>query len=139
MNREIKFRTWDGERMLYGIEQTYDTIRRWRDSNGAEIDQADTKFWSAPSFGHMLEAGVPIMQFTGLKDRNGKEIYEGDILEVSTEIGAKFRGPIEFEKEKGRFCVMLVDGSWGLHTDDRANEVIGNIYETPSPLKGKEG
>ena len=67
---------------------------------------------------------MEIMQYTGLKDKNGKEIYEGDILEVY-----------------GGECInYLVESLYSIFYD-RINteleyEIIGNIHENPELLKG---
>lgn len=74
---------------------------------------------------------IPIMQYTGLKDRNGKEIYEGDILKV------------EFSKQHRR-VVWYSFAWWAAYPDDshvlnqinnylpKELEIIGNIYENPN-------
>ena len=64
MTREIKFRVWDKEKSeMFFVEDIY-----W-----AEVDESITNIngWNNEN---------PLMQFTGLKDKNGKEIYEGDIV-----------------------------------------------------------
>lgn len=76
-----------------------------------------------------------LMQFTGLKDKNGVEIYEGDILDFDEiEWGGKFRPEVvEISKLIGTFdlCGSLSDLSeW--------RQVIGNIYENPELLEGVE-
>jgi formylmethanofuran dehydrogenase subunit C len=94
MNREIKFRVWDGEKMTFfplGISM----------SN--------------------LEYGK-VMQFTGVKDKNGKEIYEGDIL--------NFDGLVEFKN--GSFIVNGWEPLGEMATEKQ--EIIGNIYENPELL-----
>ena len=65
-----------------------------------------------------------IGQYTGLKDANGKEIYEGDLIKV---IGA----------ESGEMIVRVKDiTAMDLSTLYPAGEIIGNIYENPELLEG---
>lgn len=77
-----------------------------------------------------------LMQFTGLKDKNGKEIYEGDILESDNENFAT--GVVVYDD--GRFAIKKPNGkiiSYD-HTIWTAYEVIGNIYENPELLEEKQ-
>lgn len=122
MNREIKFRFWGkfGElneekdecemEMLYGDRFCFQ-----------HAEPIDTLF---------ADKSFVVMQFTGLQDKNGKEIYEGDI------------------DNKGRVCQYFKKlGSFGFKNpkhapvtflgqfNDRGNYVIGNIYENPELLK----
>ena len=69
------------------------------------------------------------MQFTGLLDRHGKEIYEGDVLEETEE--GSVRGTVSFQ----RGCYIVDYGKRGVyHVDDRLGylpQIIGNRYEHP--------
>ena len=62
--REIKFRAWDGKRMRGIGKNDWFSLR-----NDGML-----------SFGQQGDPSIALMQYTGLKDKNGKEIYEGDIL-----------------------------------------------------------
>lgn len=77
-----------------------------------------------------------LMQYTGLKDKNGKEIYEGDILrfsDVDTAI-------VEWNKEYASFIVKPIQDYYfdseilGNAIENNKEEVIGNIYDNPELL-----
>ncbi len=115
MNREIKFRFWCGGEILpdyqllshkeHGIQTIngiLDGIVRWH-----------------------------VMQYTGLKDKHGKEIYEGDIVTLSYDTNAL--GTIEWAEEHGGFSIDW--GSEVVYTLDVVGlKIIGNIYENPELL-----
>lgn len=82
---------------------------------------------------------LPIMQFTGLIDKNGKEIYEGDIMyfpenEQNIWEMQDIKKPIIFER--GAFRVDVYDTFKKVLDDETASEgeIIGNIYENPELL-----
>jgi uncharacterized phage protein (TIGR01671 family) len=126
--RTIKFRAWD----LIN--------RRWcgYDLKGFVFTDRATKEqeiieWCPKRDGKIL------MQFTGLKDKNGKEIYEGDVVTVKdlnhpTENPIEI-GVIEFLDEELKFWVRLDEtGGRSIYPDEQEIEVIGNIYEDPELL-----
>lgn len=122
MKREIKFRVWaatdDGMKMVYLDEAVCDN-GLWFSSNTHIDDYAEA-----------------VMQFTGLKDKNGKEIWEGDILSV---FGGK-RFTVQFLKYSWR--VVPVPGfhsGLGNKLHILRSEVIGNIYSNPELLTPSPG
>jgi uncharacterized phage protein (TIGR01671 family) len=117
--REIKFRAWEvfDEKMIYHNSINYEYCIA---NHGCE---------------------VILMQYTGLKDKNGKEIYEGDILEYTVfyPVTGKqvFRNEVVFDSGKGAWGTEYLDGEFhyfGSEVYLNACEVIGNIYENASPL-----
>jgi uncharacterized phage protein (TIGR01671 family) len=116
--REIKFRAWDGQnKTTYPHHNMY----YWE---GTGLGQA--KPW-------WIEDDTPIMQYTGLKDKNGKEIYEGDIVKYKD--GAtdfEFTAPIVFNSGCFRADTIL-----GMRAFYFSPEILGNIYETPELLEIK--
>jgi len=96
-------------------------------------------------FGHYITfdlhrfALVSKRQFTGLKDKNDKEIYEGDIITnygITNEMKAR-KYQIVFTDERARFSAYDLSSRWGTSIssyDMRQCEVIGNVYENPELL-----
>jgi len=77
---------------------------------------------------YIVGEDIILMQFTGLKDKNGKEIYEGDILDNE---GARQKYEVIFHK--GCFCI--IQGGLGYHIfNEKKVEIIGNIYENKDLL-----
>lgn len=111
----------------------------------------DTNYSGAWSFPEDLITSIEVdiktvAQYTGLHDKNGKEIYEGDILKLWRSVGAKgqLRGeyyyplPVEYCEAWTQF--VAVDKAnkiqHGIFQEFGAFEVIGNIYENPELLGG---
>jgi len=75
---------------------------------------------------------IHLMQFTGLKDKNGKEIYEGDI--VKSEAWSPSTYEVGFRE--GAFCFYREDSLYANNPEYLFKfEIIGNIYENPELIK----
>ena len=131
MKREIKFRAWDKieHQMLFsGIDYQLRLI--------SHICQDEFADESVIGFSRLDWDRFDLMQYTGLHDKNGKEIYEGDIWLMN---GIKSQ-PMIVCFDNGKF---ISKSTWGeyLKRDDGYTywdfidgEVIGNIYENPELL-----
>ena len=122
MNREIKFRVWDKDlkRIRY-LNTEHDFIR---------FDSLGQGYYENMQTG-LGEWFSDLMQYTGLKDKNGKEIYEGDIIEFKDSIGLH-RETVKFDK--GCFYAGFHEGSSTRVSPKlinvRISKVIGNIYDS---------
>ena len=108
--RTIKFRIFDSE------------IKKYIDISASAImlDELNN-----------LKPNLKIEQFTGLYDKNGKEIYEGDILEDS--LGR--RKVVEYYQDGFWLNASLEGAEWALRLTHKSSKIIGNIYENPELLK----
>lgn len=118
--REFKFRVWDehSSRMLY-----WDMRDLYASDAGelrGEIHDVDLS---------KIISYQGIMQYTGLKDKNGKEIFEGDV--VSGEFGNNnFTGTIQYSEKLLRFEIKIGYETTML-TGFNNPEIIGDIHTTP--------
>ena len=137
--REIKFRAWhplvtDGEVTLPGhmdYELAHHKVLAVKTetrlppaSFGLEHIQSGAYFINAD----LAAYGDRLMQFTGLQDKNGKEIYEGDILNYN----GRWKIPVFLED--GMFKTKDADGWSALTLRNAKSGVIGNICENPELL-----
>ncbi|WP_309215956.1 YopX family protein [Lacticaseibacillus rhamnosus] len=138
MKREIKFRAWNKENecYLYDIQRAYDML-----SGCVKYDDGEDAVYEEECFAGFLDNEQYIIeQYTGLHDKNGREIYEGDIVRSGKDnIG---------DPEPMIGQVIMREGSWlienekmqeeiGLFSEITSREVIGNIFEDNQLLEGK--
>jgi len=125
--REIKFRVWDPNldngRMLYF--DNFEEIVDWQDWDEWKLENSPMR-------------NVDYMQFTGLLDKNGKEIYEGDIVkctdgddEVSEFNSDTGIGVVEWLEKWGFWNISVIENGLGDILNVYDVEVIGNIHENP--------
>lgn len=115
MNKILKFRAWDGEKMIspdYACRQGYG----WWTEN------------SIPTYSDK------VMQFTGLYDKNGKEIYEGDVVSGGNSWASHVENEV-VKFENGGFSPFSVAG-WECTPSPEDCEIIGNVFENPELLDG---
>lgn len=126
MNRAIKFRAWDKANC---VMHNWETICGHFDLErfmGLFTDEKDA---------------YELMQFTGLKDKNNREIYEGDILKsIHGTTGNPMYEAVEWSENEGWWSIRLSNNArYTLHDALTSQmgysyEVIGNIYENPELL-----
>ena len=127
--REIKFRAWDKEKkewvddVMIELDGTYD---RYGDEDGGK-DGLWKHQWG-------ISKNIILMQYTGLKEKNGKEIYEGDILTWYGFGGYVDKPAVKVMKwDKWHYepANAFIDIDKGI----LCYEIIGNIYENPELIK----
>ena len=117
--REIKFRAWDNSKkeMLYP----------------KKAEDMTDKITSASLLAAYNDGGLDsIMQFTGLFDKNGKEIYEGDVVKSP---GYDNQMVVKYEEIIASDDMTAPGIGFQFNTEPSGMEIIGNIYENPELIK----
>ncbi len=122
-HREIEFRAWDkDEKKMLEVGMLGINFAR---SHRSEMQDGS---WSVGT----MDSGLGLMQYTGLKDKNGKEIYEGDVVKSVNDYIFEDEGVSAITWDTEYACWTLKDYvPLGEHTDVI---VVGNIYENPELL-----
>ena len=158
--REIKFRAWHRreEKMIDVRDLSWfvsSGCTKLKPSSGTferHVKDEDGKYSHTDEYADIFAEEFELTQFTGLKDKNGKEIYEGDIVNIKyddseddwigngnaiVEYGKWDDG--DCEQGFGFYYKSICDNMSNINIDGEGNEckVIGNIYANPELLTHK--
>ena len=136
--REIKFRAWDEDKgdMIYEPSMTNpfsvgNTFGRDRTQNIALSFDGKIIRINTGNSSMGFPEGYILMQYTGLKDKNGVEIYEGDVLKNTT---VNFNHIFVIEWGNVGFILTGKDNKYITAKYSNKCRIIGNIYENPELL-----
>ena len=132
MNRKIKFKAW----VMKEKEMTEVLFFETREDGKLYVLYKDNTKCTLGKF------AVELLQFTGLIDKNGKEIYEGDIIRLKHHIDKRINvtGKVVFLSEQASFGIIddLCQEYPLFRNTTEQIEIIGNIYENSELLEGKQ-
>ena len=144
--REIKFRVWEYRHQRTKGKGWQDSKFIWQMNYSPMLEGGETMcYGSSVDLNNALKNGGDeddgiinpsiFMQYTGLKDKKGKEIYEGDIILEDQFVEWINKEDARFDQEYG--CYGIQNGKYNLiaYSEDEDFEVIGNIYENRDLLK----
>lgn len=125
--REIKFRAWS--KLLNKMLSHEDLNKTLKDL---------TKIEYIAGIFLPLNSDVEVMQYTGLKDSNGNEIYEGDIVKIEDYFGEDIIGRVIYDEATAGYVFHKGNErnyfQMTLDLEGYVHYVIGNIYENPELL-----
>lgn len=137
--REIKFRAWDSSLNLMGRVIEIDWVNNTPNYMRVQLFDDMSKVRHYHSANHIAECGLEVEQYTGLKDADGVEVYENDLLETDWIIDSEGYFITELGQVvwRGNGWKVLVDGNkydlisaW----EENGFAVIGNIHQNPELL-----
>lgn len=156
MGREIKFRAWDGREMIepYSVKSGKAFVIKPCNTNDKVLEDSDGVHYYS-NWDIDVPTDYPLMQYTGLEDKDGVEIYEGDVVRILyTDWASQSGDAMSLEDYKDskshigkivfqncRFCIQFNDDGYtdSIHCGTHGQiKVIGDIHQNPELLTTPE-